>query len=245
MTLFRADAIVCAARGHGEHGVIVRLLTRDAGLVGGYVRGGRSRAMRPVLIPGNLVVAELRARTTAQLAGATVDLLTSRAPLLAEPLAASAVEWLTTLTAACLPEDQPFPMLYDALAATLEAVAVSPGARGWAAALARYELLLLSELGFGLDLDQCAATGARDDLTHVSPKSGGAVCAGAAHGYEARLFPLPPFLRGQGSAADLAERLAALAITGHFVERALFEGKRGALLDGRRRLIDRLQRAVA
>lgn len=232
-------------RAHGEHGAILRALTRDAGLVAGYVRGGRSRRLRPIFIPGNLIALDLRARTEEQLASATAELLLSRAPLLAEPLPAAAVEWATTLTAATLPENQPYPALFDALGAVLEAVAVAPAARHWAAALARYELLLLAELGFGLALDECVVTGSTDDLAFVSPRSGAAVSAPAAIGYERRLLPLPPFLAGAGEAPSMEAILAALTITGHFLDRDLFDARNRELLDVRERLVARLNRAVA
>lgn len=151
MARLSADAIVCAVRAHGEHGAILRALTHESGLVAAYVRGGRSRRLRPILVPGNRVALELRARTEEQLGGATVELLESRAPLLAEPLAAAAIDWVTSLTAATLPEGQPYPALYAVLSAVLEAIGVAPSARQWALALGRYELLLLAELGFGLE----------------------------------------------------------------------------------------------
>ncbi|MGV1683197.1 DNA repair protein RecO [Sphingopyxis sp. NJF-3] len=245
MASLSAEAIVCAVRAHGEHGAILRALTRDAGLVAGYVRGGRSRRLRPILMPGNLVALELRARTEDQLGGATAELLTSRAPLLAEPLPAAAIDWATSLTAATLPESQPYPALYAALSAVLDAIGVAASARQWAAALARYELLLLAELGFGLNLEECVATGSETDLAFVSPKSGGAVSAGAAAGYEARLFRLPPFLRGADSDPALADVLDGLAITGHFLDRDLIEGRNRDLLTARERLVGRLKRAVA
>jgi len=240
-----ADAIVCAVRAHGEHGAILRALTQEAGLVAGYVRGGRSRRLRPILIPGNLVALELRARTEEQLGGATVELLQSRAPLLAEPLAAASIDWATSLTAATLPESQPYPALHAALSALLDAIGVAPSARQWAAALARYELLLLAELGFGLDLEQCVVTGALDDLAFVSPKSGGAVSVGAAQGYEGRLFRLPRFLRGVDASPSMADVLDALTITGHFLARDVLDGRNRDLLTVRERLVDRLGRAVA
>ncbi|SKB33944.1 DNA replication and repair protein RecO [Sphingopyxis flava] len=232
-------------RAHGEHGAILRALTRDAGLVSGYVRGGRSRRLRPILVPGNLVALELRARTDEQLGSATAELLTSRAPLLAEPLPASAIDWATSLTAATLPESQPYPALYAALSGVLGAIAAATSARQWAAALARYELLLLAELGFGLNLEECAATGVRSDLAFVSPRTGGAVCAGAAAGYEARLFPLPRFLRGVDHDPALSDILDGMAITGHFLDRDLLEGRNRDLLAVRERLVGRLKRAVA
>ncbi len=245
MASLSAEAIVCAVRAHGEHGAILRALTREAGLVAGYVRGGRSRRLRPILMPGNLIALELRARTEEQLAGATAELLASRAPLLAEPLPAAAIDWATSLTAATLPESQPYPALHAALSALLDVIGVAPSARQWAAALARYELLLLAELGFGLDFDECVVTGSRDHLAFVSPKSGGAVCVEAAAGYEARLMRLPAFLRAAGSAETMGDVLDGLAITGHFLDRDLIEGRNRDLLSVRERLVDRLGRAVA
>jgi len=145
----RGDAIVCAVRTHGENGTIVRLLTREHGLLAGYVRGGRSRRLRPVLMPGNKVVAELRARVDTQLPGLTVELVESRAPLLAEPLPAAAIEWITVLSATALPEGQPYPAVYDALEAMIATIAFSPTARAWAGVLARFERGLLAALGYG------------------------------------------------------------------------------------------------
>jgi len=127
----------------------VRALTPGNGLQAGYVRGGRSRRLRPVLLPGNLVQAEFRARVEEQLAAATVELTHSRAPLLAEPLPTAAIEWVCALTAVSLPEGHPYPRVHDALGGLLDAVEHAPSARGWAAALVRYEQLLLAELGYG------------------------------------------------------------------------------------------------
>ena len=151
------EAIVCAVRGHGESGTVVRMLTPGHGLVAAYVRGGRGRRMRPMLIAGNVVAAQLRARTDAQLPQGTVELARSRAPLLAEPLPAAAVEWSTALVAAALPERQPYPAVHAGLTGLLEAIEVAPSARGWAGALARFELLLLAELGYGRDLAELPA----------------------------------------------------------------------------------------
>jgi DNA repair protein RecO (recombination protein O) len=146
----RAPAIVCAIRPHGETAGIVRLLTAEHGMVAGYVAGARGRNLRPVLIPGNLVEAELRSRSASQLPFARLELVQSRGPWLSEPLPAAAIGWVTALAAATLPERQPFPALYDALAALLDAVCVAPSARRWAAPLVSFEVLLLRELGYGL-----------------------------------------------------------------------------------------------
>ncbi len=239
-----ADAILLSVRPHGEHGAVVRALTRDHGLRPGYVRGGHARALRPVLQPGNVIRGAWRARTDEQLAALTVELVHSRAALHASPLPAAALEWLTALTAAALPEAQPYPQLHDALGGVIDAIEAAPSARGWAAAMARYELLVLAELGFGLDLSACVATGAIDDLAFVSPKSGAAVSRAAAAGYEARLFALPAFLRHGGTAA-WPEVFDALAITGHFLARDVLIDRRRDPLPARSRLVERLQRAVA
>jgi len=149
-----SQAIIVAVRPHGEHGAIVRALTPGDGVQPGYVRGGKSRRLRPVLVPGNLVQAEFRARTDEQLAHLSVELVHSRAFLLGEPLAAAGLEWSCALTAAALPEGQPYPSVYQGLDGLLAAIEAAPSARGWALALLRYELLLLAELGFGLEREE-------------------------------------------------------------------------------------------
>lgn len=150
----RAPAIVCAARPHGETAVIARLLTEDHGMVAAYVAGGRGRHLRPVLMPGNVVAADVRARSESQLPFAATELLTSRGQWLGEPLAALAIQWATALTAATLPERQPYPALYQALSGLLEAICLAPSARGWTPALLSYEQLLLRELGYGETIER-------------------------------------------------------------------------------------------
>lgn len=144
----RAPAILCAARPHGETAVIARLLTADHGLVAVYVAGGRGRELRPVLIPGNVVEAELRARSDSQLPFARLELVQSRGPWLSEPLPSSAIAWVTALAASALPERQPFPATHAALSAVLDAICMAPSARGWAPPLLAYEVLMLRELGY-------------------------------------------------------------------------------------------------
>ena len=236
------QAIVCALRGHGEHGAIVRLMTPEQGLLAAYVRGARGRRMRPVLIAGNIVEAQLSARTETQLPQATIELVHSRGPLLSEPLPAAVIDWATVLTATALPEGQPYPPLYQALEGLLDAIEAAPSASGWGAALVRYELLLLAELGFGLDLDRCAVTGGSDDLVAVSPKSGRAVSAAEAEPYAGKLLPLPPFVRegGRGSWSEIAE---GLDLTGHFLMRDVLTDRSRSIGEARERLVDRLRRA--
>lgn len=220
----------------------MRLMTPKDGLQAAYVRGARGRRMRPVLVPGNLVEARLRSRTEDQLAHAEVELTHSRAPLLSEPLPAAAIEWVTALTATVLPEAQPYDRLYDALDALLALIEAAPSALGWAGPLVRYELLLLAELGFGLDLERCAVSGSNDDLVAVSPRSGRAVSAAEAEPYAGRLLSLPAFLRS-GGAASWMEVRQGLELTGHFLDRDVLTGRAAALGEARNRLVDRLLRA--
>ena len=236
------QAIVCALRSHGEHGAIVRLMTPEQGLIAAYVRGARGRQLRPVLIAGNLVEARLSARTDTQLPQAAVELVHSRGPLLSEPLPAAAIEWATVLTATALPEGQPYPSLFLALEGLLDAIEAAPSASGWGAALVRYELLLLAELGFGLDLDTCVVTGSNDDLVAVSPKSGHAVSAAEAAPYAGKLLPLPSFVRegGQGSWNQIRQ---GLDLTGHFLMRDVLTDRSRGSAEARGRLVERLHRA--
>ena len=237
-----AQAIVCALRNHGEHGAIVRLMTSEQGLIAAYVRGARGRRMRPVLMAGNVVQAQLSARTETQLPQAVIELVHSRGPLLSEPLPAAAIEWATVLTATALPEGQPYPPLFQALEGLLGAIEAAPSASGWGAALVRYELLVLAELGFGLDLERCAVTGTNDNLVAVSPKSGRAVSAAEAEPYAGKLLPLPPFLR-KGGPASWQEIAQGLEITGHFLLRDVLTDRARLIGEARARLVERLRRA--
>jgi len=150
----RAPALVCSVRSHGETAAIVRLLTEEAGIVAAYVAGGRGRQLRPVLIPGNRVEADVRARIEGQLPFARIELLASRGPWLTEPLPAAAIAWVTALTSAALPERHPYPALFGALDALIEAFCVAPSARGWVVSLLSYEVLLLRELGYGVPVSR-------------------------------------------------------------------------------------------
>jgi len=237
-------AIVCGLLAHGEHGAVVRLMTPEHGLQAAYVRGARGRRMRPVLIPGNLVQAGLSARSDAQLAQADIELTHSRGALHGEALPAVAIEYATALAATALPEAQPYPRLYLALDGLLAAIEAAPAASGWGAALVRYELLLLAELGFGLDLGRCAVTGTAEDLVAVSPRSGKAVSAGEAEPYQGKLLALPRFLIASDGGAAWDDIIAGLALTGHFLARDLLTDRAAPLLEGRGRLVDRLRRAA-
>ncbi|MEW4466629.1 DNA repair protein RecO [Parasphingorhabdus sp. JC815] len=244
MTNLSTTAIICSVRGHGEHGAVVRALTPENGLMAGYVRGARSRMMRPVLIPSNLVQADYRARTKDQLASMAAELLHSHGPFLSEPLASAALEWATALTAAVLPEEYSYPRIYVALSALLDAICAAPSAKGWTVALVRYELLLLSELGFGLSLDKCIVTGATDDLLYISPKSAAAVSNGAGRAYADKLLPLPPFLKDT-AIPEWNDIFDGLKVTGFFLKRHFFDDRRIDVMAARTVLVDRLKRVVA
>ena len=151
----RAPAILIAARPHGETAIIARLFTSEFGVIAAYVAGGRGRALRPVLIPGNTLDAEIRAKSDSQLPFARTELLSSRAALMTEPLPAAAIQWACALTASAIPERSSYPGLFTALEALLEAIVHAPSARGWLGAMVLYEAMLLRELGYG---------GARPDL---------------------------------------------------------------------------------
>lgn len=237
-------AIILSLRTHGEHGGVVRMLTPVHGLQAAYVRGARGRRMRPVLMAGNLVEARLSARTDSQLLHAEVELTHSRGPLLGEPLPAAAIEWASALTATVLPEGQAHPRLYAALDGLLAAVEAAPAASGWGAAMVLYELLLLSELGFGLDLDSCAVTGGSDDLVAVSPRSGRAISAVEAEPYAGKLLPLPPFVRVGGVVASLPDVLDGLRLSGHFLMRDLVTDRAAPVAEARARLVERIERAA-
>ena len=236
-------AIVVALRAHGEHGAVVRLMTPDHGLQAAYVRGAKGRRLRPILLPGNEVEATLSTRTETQLPQATVELVHSRGPLLSEPLPAAAIDWACALTATALPEAQPYPRLYEALDGLLAAVEAAPAASGWGSAMVRYELLLLAEQGFGLDLDQCAVSGDDADLIAVSPRSGRAVSAAEAGPYLGKLLPLPQFIR-EGGTGNWDEILEGLALSGHFLMRDIIADRSAPVAEGRSRMVERMKRAA-
>ena len=147
-----ATAIICSVRPHGEAGAVVRALTEGQGMLASYVQGAKGRNLRPVLIPGNVVLGVWRVRVAGQLASLTIEPLHSRAHLLTEPLATAGIDWATALTAATLPEGHPYPLIYSALDGLLSAIELAPAARRWAGAMARYEELLLAELGYAEEL---------------------------------------------------------------------------------------------
>lgn len=230
------NAIVVAVLPHGEHGAVVRFLTEADGLVAGYVIGGRSRAMRAVLQPGSGVMVRLRARSGA-LGGATVELAQSRTLLATGRMTAAALDYISALVATVLDEGQPCPRLYAALDGLLDAMTLASEPDQWLAGVVSFELLLLAELGFGLDLATCAATGASDaDLAFVSPKSSHAVGRIAGAPYAAKLLPLPVFLI-RNAPALRSDIIDGLRTTRYFLERDVLTGRAAGLLTARARLV--------
>jgi DNA repair protein RecO (recombination protein O) len=233
------QGIVLSARPHGEGGLIVSLLTLEHGRHAGFVPGGGSRRGRPTWQVGNLVEVNWRARLTEQLGNYSGELRAANAARALD----DAVE-LAGLSAACalldaaLPEREPHPAMFDGFSAFLGAL----GHPGWPAIYVRVELGLLQELGFGLDLTQCAATGATDDLGYVSPKTGRAVSRAAAGPYKEKLIELPAFLSTGGLPADGEELRKGLDLTGYFLERHVFWPHNKPLPAARARFMETLQR---
>lgn len=212
-------AVILSVQPHGEHGALVRLLTPEDGLRAGYVHGGRSRALRPVLAPGNRVQARLRARTAEALARLGVEPERSRAALAFNHASGAGLAWVCALLAAALPEDAPHPASFAGLEALLNAMEQAP-LPCWAADLARFERDLLADLGFGLSLASCALTGTSADLAFVSPRTGRAASRAAGAPWAERLLPLPALLcPGASGPAAPADIVAALTTTGHFLRR--------------------------
>lgn len=215
------EAIIIGVKRHGETSVIAELMTRERGRHLGLVRSGRSRAMQPVLQPGNRVEAVWRARLDEHLGDLKLEPIRLRAAKLMET--ATAVYGVQAMGALLrlLPERDPHPHLFDALDIILEAMD-NPADAG--ELFVRFELAVLNDLGFGLDLTECAATGVRENLAYVSPRSGRAVCGEAGAPYADRMLALPGFLKdGDQSAADRDSLVAAFRLTQFFLHRHVYE----------------------
>jgi DNA repair protein RecO (recombination protein O) len=236
------EGIVLGVKRHGEGSAIVELMTREHGRHLGLVRGGTGSRMRPVLQPGNSVAATWRARLHEHLGNYTLEGTRLRSSLFMG--ASHGVYGLTHLAALTrlLPERDPHRDVYEVLEAILERL---DDAERAGPLVARFELMLLAELGFGLDLAQCAATGGTTDLAYVSPKSGRAVSRDAGEPWQDKLMRLPAFLAAQDeekpSASDLAN---GFQITGFFLARHLFEPRGLPMPESRRQFIAAILRAL-
>ena len=239
---WRDEGVIIGVRAHGETSAIAEILTAEHGRCLGMVRGGRSRHMRPVLQPGNLVMVTWRARLEDHLGTYQLEPLSLKAGfILAHPLQLAGLTTLMAL-AQLLPEREPHPRLYHAAHVVLAAFEDDAV---WPALLVRWEMGLLDELGFGMDLSKCGATGTTDDLFYVSPRTGRAVSREAGLAYQDRLFLLPAFLRGDGEVLD-GDVLAGLKLTGHFLERHVLGPRAMQMPAARQWLADGLaQRAAA
>ena len=237
---WQETGIVLAVKRHGETSTIADIFTRENGRWKGLVRGGRSRAMRPVLQPGNEVQATWRARLEDHLGNFAIEPVTFRAArLIDEPFKLAGLTALTELTQ-ILPEREAHPRVFDAMAVVLDALEDDDI---WPVLLVRWELGLLDDIGYGLDLSSCAATGSNDNLVWVSPKSAKAVSASAGEPYRDKLLRLPGFLAGPGQGAPTMEDLIdGFALTGHFLHRHVFAARGVPPPESRGWIIDHLRR---
>jgi DNA repair protein RecO (recombination protein O) len=241
------EAIIIGVKRHGETSVIAELMTRERGRHLGLVRSGRSRAMQPVLQPGNRVEAVWRARLDEHLGDLKLEPVRLRAAKLMET--ATAVYGVQAMGALLrlLPERDPHPHLFEALDIILEAMD-DPADAG--ELFVRFELAVLNDLGYGLDLTECAATGVRQNLTFVSPKSGRAVCGEAGAPYADRMLALPAFLReGQGGnrapSADRESMAAAFRLTQFFLHRHVYEPRGLTANDAREGFVQAALKALS
>lgn len=231
------DAFVVSVRRHGEGSAVVHLLTRSHGRHAGLVRSAAGKAMRGVLLAGNRVAARWHARLDEHLGYLSCELVCAHAAAVMDD-----APRLAAVTAACalidltLPEREAHPAVFTAFEALMADLATAD----WPSSYVRWELVLLAELGYGLDLSECAVTGATEGLAWVSPRSGRAVSAGAGAAYADKLLALPEFLvcGGGGDAQAVAE---GLALTGYFLERHVLAPHAVALPAARTRLVERLR----
>lgn len=215
---WRDEGILLAVRPHGESAVIAEVFTPGHGRHAGLVRGGASRKLAPVLQPGAQLDIAWRARLEDHLGNFTVEPIRSRAAVsLGDRLALAGLGAVCALLSFSLPERETHPRLYRQTEQLLDLLEQGDL---WPLAYLRWEMSLLEDTGFGLDLTACAVTGATEGLAYVSPRTGRAVTQAGAGDYADRLLPLPPVLRGEGDAPD-AEVVAALRVTGHFLENHL------------------------
>ena len=229
------EGIVLSVRPHGETAAVAELYTREHGRHLGLVHGGRSRLKRPLLQPGNLLTAKWRARLADQLGMFEIELKEPYAAKVFDSrLGLSGLECLTTLSR-LLAERDPHPNLFEV---TLFVLGYIEDDDIWPALYARWELALLGELGFGLDLSACAVTGGAEDLAYVSPRTGRAVSLAAGEPYRDKLLPLPALFTNAGvKGANRVEVGDALQLTGHFLMRDVLEPRGVAMPDARERLL--------
>lgn len=235
---WRDEGALLFVRGHGESAAIIEVFTAGHGRHAGIVRGGASRKVAPLLQPGAQLDVTWRGRLEDHLGTFSVEPLRSRTSVLGDRLALAGLNAVCALLRFALPEREAHPGLYAASIQLLDELGNRPD---WVLTYLRWELMLLEDLGYGLDLSRCAVTGSRDDLAYVSPKSGRAVARGAAGEWADRLLPLPVCLLGQGPAS--AEVVSeGLRTTGHFLEHRIAHDLHRTLPEARRRFVELLAR---
>jgi DNA repair protein RecO (recombination protein O) len=237
------EGIVLASRAHGERALVVQLLTREHGRHAGLLRGGQSPKTRAHWQIGNRLTVTWRARLAEHLGFITGEVMEAYAArLLDDPLRLAALASATALAASALPEREPHPRAYRLLLHLIEALGADDR---WAIAYVEWEIALLEELGFGLDLSSCAATGATEDLVYVSPRSGQAVSEAAGAPYREKLLPLPGFLRRVEARPEPQEVLDGLRLAGFFLEQRVFAPHQRKLPAARSRYVDALTKVLA
>lgn len=220
METWEDEAVVLSARPHGEGHAIATVFTRTQGVRRGLVYGGAGRRGRATWQPGNVLAARWQARLSDQLGRLEGEaVLAVSAAALEDPLALAVVASACAVAEAALPEAEPHPRAYAALVALLGGL---DAGEGLVAEYVRWEIVLLSELGYGLDLSACALTGLREGLAYVSPRTGRAVTAAAAGPWRERLLPLPAFLVAASAPSSPADLADGLRLTGHFLARDVF-----------------------
>jgi len=239
---WRGTAILLNVRRHGETSAIIEVFSEDKGRHAGVVRGGTSRKIAPILQPGAQLDVAWRARLEDHIGSFAVEPVRSRAALvMGDRLALSGLNAVTGLLSFCLPEREAHAALYRRSEQLLDLLGQNDV---WPLAYLRWEVALLEDMGFGLDLKSCAVTGATEGLAYVSPKTGRAVSRAGAADWAARLLPLPDVLRGVGNAPDV-EIAQALETTGYFLSTHLAPdlGTR-PLPDARSRFVEAFTRTL-
>ncbi len=236
---WRDEGILLSMRAHGEGSAIIEVFTASHGRHLGVVRGGASRKVAAMMQPGSQLAVTWRARLDQHIGAFVAEPVASRAGIMGDALALLGLGSVVALVHMALPERAAHGVLYARTVALLDAMTAGGN---WVPGYLAWEVLLLEEVGFGLDLGRCAVTGSRDDLAFVSPRTGRAVSRAAAGAWSDKLLPLPLCLLGQG-AATKAELNQGLAVTGHFLAREVgAQTRTGLLPEARARLMARLAR---
>jgi len=236
---FHEEAFVLSARSHGDTGVVVDLLTETHGRHAAYVAGGASRRMKPFLQAGARVIADYRARTSDHLGSARLEPVgEGPSALFEDALALAGLAAATAVAQGALPEREAHPGAFMAFEALMSAFVIP---EVWPAVFVRFEAGLLEDLGFGLDLSRCAATGVMDDLIYVSPRTGRAVSRDAGAPYADKMLTLPPFMLGAQAGLREGDVGAGLDLTGHFLEQFVFHPQNRPIPPARVWMVDKLR----